>query len=281
MDFMWRNARLLDRRLFGRVFAGEPAEGVVTSLRAYQNDDGGFGHALEPDLRGPASQPIHVDTALRYLHEAKASAPELVARACSYLLAVSDESGGVPAIVESAKDHPRAEHWQPEFWTAEAINPTATIAGLLYALRVGHVWLDRAGPFCWKRLTESPVPDGPSLVAAYTFLDHVADRREAQTVANIVAEQIPNATFFSLQPGATSGYALTPLDLARSPQAIARQFFADELIDAHLEQLEQQQEADGGWSLSWDPPGPGAVNEWRGRVTLDALQLLRAYGRLG
>ena len=68
-DFVWRNARLLDRHLFARRFLGQSPEHVIHSLRSYQNDDGGFGNALEPDLRGPDSQPIHVDMAFRIFHE--------------------------------------------------------------------------------------------------------------------------------------------------------------------------------------------------------------------
>ena len=64
-DFLLRNARLIERRLFAARFRGAPTEGVVTALRAYQNEDGGFGLALEPDLRGPDSQPLHVDMAAK------------------------------------------------------------------------------------------------------------------------------------------------------------------------------------------------------------------------
>src|SRR3954452_5041863 len=110
-DFVWRNARLLDRHLFARRFLNGSSEHVVNALRAYQNDDGGFGNALEPDLRGPDSQPIHVDMAFRVLYESGAVAPELVGRACSYLESVSGAGGSVPGITPSALQYPRAEHW--------------------------------------------------------------------------------------------------------------------------------------------------------------------------
>ncbi|HET6185944.1 MAG TPA: hypothetical protein VFE59_02975, partial [Trebonia sp.] len=55
--FMLNQARLLERRLFATCFLGQRAARVVDALRGYQNDDGGFGHALEPDKRCPASLP--------------------------------------------------------------------------------------------------------------------------------------------------------------------------------------------------------------------------------
>jgi hypothetical protein len=49
--FLLNHARLLERRLFAACFLGQPATHVIDALRGYQNDDGGFGHALEPDKR--------------------------------------------------------------------------------------------------------------------------------------------------------------------------------------------------------------------------------------
>ncbi len=54
-DFIWRTARLLDRHRFAFLFLDGPRDAVLRALRPYQNADGGFGHALEPDLRGPVS----------------------------------------------------------------------------------------------------------------------------------------------------------------------------------------------------------------------------------
>jgi hypothetical protein len=64
-QFILREARLLDRHRFSFRFRGGDAGAVVASVRAYQNGDGGFGHALEPDLRGPSSQPVPLEHALQ------------------------------------------------------------------------------------------------------------------------------------------------------------------------------------------------------------------------
>ena len=39
--FIWKNARLLERRLFAYHFKGGSSVCVVTALLAYQNSDGG------------------------------------------------------------------------------------------------------------------------------------------------------------------------------------------------------------------------------------------------
>ena len=56
-EFMRLNARVIDRRRFDLHFHGAPAAPLLAALAAYENPDGGYGHALEPDLRGEASQP--------------------------------------------------------------------------------------------------------------------------------------------------------------------------------------------------------------------------------
>ena len=63
--FIAANARVVDRRRFGRLFGDDDARPVRDAVAAYRNEDGGFGHALEPDCRAPGSQPLAVEMALR------------------------------------------------------------------------------------------------------------------------------------------------------------------------------------------------------------------------
>ena len=81
-EFMWRNARLLDRAMFAREFLGGPPGAVITALMAYRNTDGGFGNALEPDVRAPGSMPLHCEQALYVLPEAEIRAAGLAMGVC-------------------------------------------------------------------------------------------------------------------------------------------------------------------------------------------------------
>jgi hypothetical protein len=63
-EFIYKNARLLDRKRYEFHFEGGTKEEVISVLRAYQNQDGGFGNALEPDIRCPQSQPVPTEMAL-------------------------------------------------------------------------------------------------------------------------------------------------------------------------------------------------------------------------
>ena len=56
--FLKAEARPLDRALFEHRFEKAPAQVVLNALDAYQNEDGGFGRALEADLRTPTSSAL-------------------------------------------------------------------------------------------------------------------------------------------------------------------------------------------------------------------------------
>src|SRR5436305_12650666 len=92
--FVAASARVLDRRRLQRLFEDGPAAPVRDAVAAYRNDDGGFGHALEPDCRAPGSQPAAAAMALRIMDESGAWDDELVRGACDWLAAVAPAEGG-------------------------------------------------------------------------------------------------------------------------------------------------------------------------------------------
>src|SRR5688572_24101129 len=106
-QFIWSNARLLERRLFTFLFKGGAAEPVQAALCAYQNADGGFGNALEPDKRCPDSQPIDQEVALQVFDDTGLDAAS-VQRMCDFLQTISTAEGGVPFVLPTVRSAPRA-----------------------------------------------------------------------------------------------------------------------------------------------------------------------------
>ena len=277
-DFLWRNARLLDRRLFAHLFAGGPAEAVVAALQAYQNPDGGFGNALEPDMRCPDSQPVAAEMALEYLHLA-GGAPAVVARVCDHLRSITTAEGGVPKVLPTVMGYPRAPWWQAPSGPPADINPTAGIAGLLHALGARHPWLEGATAYCWRVIETAELDRPHDFLCIMRFLSHVPDRERAERNFARMAARMAATGAVTLDPRAT-GYVKMPLEWAPTPDALCRRLFADDVIAAHLDALAARQAEDGGWPVSWPSLSPANLSEWRGRVTLQALITLRAYGRL-
>jgi hypothetical protein len=277
--FLWLNARLIDRLRYLHLFKGGDARPVLDALRAYRNDDGGFGHALEPDLRGPVSQPAPVESALRILDETGAGHDPMIGRACDYLLGITTDDGGVPFVLPSARDFPRAPWWETGDDPPASLVTTPALAGILHKLGVAHSWLERATDFCWRRLASFEAQHFYELRGVLIFLDHVPDRERAETCFERIGPQMFERHLVELDPHAP-GEIHGPLDFAPVPEAMARRLFADDLIAAHLDALAAAQQEDGGWLVNWPIWTPAAGLEWRGWATVHALTRLRAYGRL-
>jgi hypothetical protein len=278
-DFIYREARPLEQRLFATLFEGAQPEGTLDALRGYHNEDGGFGYGLEPDIRCPDSQPLDVEVALQTMDDAGWIDREMARGACDFLASVSDEAGGVPVVLPSIAGYPRAEHWGDGRFPP-GVNPTAGIVGLLYKLGIEHPWRERAASFCWDALDTDLPTDAHTILEALTFLEHVPERDRAEHLIPRVAGRLAEAAMFNADPNA-EGYGLTPLHFALSPTSRWRALFDDSAISGHLDRLQAGQTSDGGWTIVWQPPSQASTLEWRGRVTLDALRVLRAYGRLG
>src|SRR6266702_4897722 len=111
--FVAASGRVLDRRRFQRLFEDGPAAPVRDAVAAYRNDDGGFGHALEPDCRAGASQPATTEMALRLLHLADAWDEGLALAACDWLDSIAPAAGGATFVLPSVNEAPHAPWWVP------------------------------------------------------------------------------------------------------------------------------------------------------------------------
>jgi hypothetical protein len=287
-QFLWYNARLLDRLRFEHLFRRGDGARVVAALAPYQNPDGGFGGALEPDFRGPVSQPTTAEQAVRVLDEVGWLDRGMVGPLCDWLAGVTTPEGGVPMVLSSAADYPRAPWWNPPPEVRASLLPTGGIAGLLHRHRVGHPWLGPATEFCWGALEEVPrrVAAGDWLVqltydvrSALLFLDHVPDRARAEEVSAGIGRLLLEAGAVSLDPTTTAEIAM-PLDMASTPDTLARHWFDEATLDAHLDALVAGQQDDGGWTIPWAVWTPVTGPEWRSAQTVERLKTLRAYGRL-
>lgn len=202
----------------------------------------------------------------------------LVLGACDWLMSVAQADGAVPLSFPAMEGYPRAEHWSEWNYTP-GLNPTAGLAGRLYQMGTTHPWLDLATDWCWDRLDAGFGEDAHALSEVLVFLEHVPDQHRAEHVADRVGGWLREAAWFRADP-ADASYGVTPLHLAPAPSSRWRRLFDDHTIEGHLDRLLRDQQPDGGWSITWEPPGLASTLEWRGIETLRALRTLRAYDRI-
>jgi hypothetical protein len=274
--FMLANARLLDRHRLAVLLHGAPVAPVLDALRAYRNPDGGFGHALEPDVRAAESEPAATLHALEVLGGIAALDDPMVADAAAWVASIADADGGVPFVLPTAAAHPHAPWMVPSDGGSHL---TFAIAGALWEAGSSELWLARASEWCWAKL------ERPDELSAYwvkfslDFLDRVPEHARASAAIEDLRPLIGSDGSMPV-PGGTGGERLTPLTLSPRPAARSRALFTDDQIEADLDVLQRGQQDDGGWTFDWLAWSPGQSVEWRGAVTLRALDTLRAHGRI-
>lgn len=289
---IWADARVLEQRRFGHHFRTPDPAGVRAALAGYATADGGYGFALEPDGRGPVSQPLHVEFALVVLDEVGALDAGTAGRVGDYLASVSHPDGGLPAVHRSIRDYPRAPWWVVDDGDTGSLIPTARIVSLLRRNGINHPWLATASDFCWRRietLAGGEAATHPYEVdSAVAFLDAADDRERATRPAERLGELVrregmvlvdpDHPELATPSPGYAPGEWHLPHDYALRPDSLARPWFSDAEFERGLDFLAAEQDAAGGWPVRWANWSAGAFREWRGPATVRALLTLREFG---
>ncbi|MCA9970083.1 MAG: hypothetical protein KC425_07705 [Anaerolineales bacterium] len=290
--FIHATAREVDKALFAYEFEGGPATAVLAALAAYQNDDGGFGLGLEPDFRMPASSPMATSVALQVATAVAAPAEHpLVAGAIAYLIdSFEADHAYWPATSPAVNEAPHAFWWHvddPQPPTeAQWPNPSAELVGYLhrYASWVAAPLLAQATARARANLAHSAIISGDE-VQKYNIL--CWQRAMPHLPADLAAEVAATirATYAHWAPDSPEAFGeMSVVPFAPGPDAIlARQFPA--LVDALLDAEIGRQAADGGWWPGWHwgqyaDVWPVAEREWAGKLTLENLLALRAFGKL-
>jgi len=131
--WIYRNARPLDLARWQYHFENGPAENVLKALASYQNDDGGFGYALEADSWNPNSSPIQTWAAVEILRETDVTDKQhlLIQGILRYLDSGQDFIDGAwQNAIPTNNDYPRAFWWN---WSENMLhyNPTANLCGFI------------------------------------------------------------------------------------------------------------------------------------------------------
>lgn len=275
-QFVLANATLLDRRRMAVLLDGASPLLVVGALRQYQNEDGGFGNALEPDIRGPESQPVAALRALEVLAESGFTGDPMMNEVARWIGSIAEPDGGVGFVLDTPAKQPHAPWMVP---TPGGSHLTFGLAAALIAAGSSAHWVPKGAEWCWRRLAGSEEISAYWLKFAMKFLDVVEEEERAEQAIDNLKDLL--GTDGSIEvPGGVEGERLTPLDLSPRPNTLSRKLFTEEQINVDLDVLQEGQQADGGWNFDWLGWSPGQIVEWRGALTVDALATLAAHGRI-
>jgi hypothetical protein len=129
------HARPLEQALYKYHFEHGSELDVVEALMIYQNEDGGFGHGLEPDFLNPNSNPIDCWVASKIIDEIGLSRDHnMVIKLINYLKNTPYQEDGLYFYtIKTNNDYPHAPWWQyDEDNYIQGYNPTASLLGFLF-----------------------------------------------------------------------------------------------------------------------------------------------------
>jgi hypothetical protein len=285
--FMATAGRVLDRRRFERAAGDGAASALLDAVAAYGNDDGGYGWGLESDLRDHRSQPGAALHAFEAFEEALPLAPPRAVELCGWLDGVSLDDGGLPFALPVDDPTGCAPFWAGADSTTSSLHITAAVAAPAHRLArghdgvAGHPWLSRATQFCLAAI-ERIDGHGFALELKYSLemLDAAADALpEAAAHIERLGAAIPASGELHVD-GGLPDEMLRPLDFAPWPDRPVRRLFTEAAVAADLDRLASLQQDDGGWPVGWRTYSPASELDWRGYLTVRAVQVLRANGRI-
>jgi RimJ/RimL family protein N-acetyltransferase len=295
--FIYRNARPLDFARFQFHFECGAKEAVLNALAAFQNEDGGFGHALEPDAWNPNSTPIQTWAATEILREIDFtdSGHPILQGILRYLAGGKDFDGKFWFnTVRSNNDYPHAQWWHTESDSAchNDYNPTACLAGFIIRFAEENSDLHRLGCRLAKEAYDAYFAQDllGDMNTAGCFIRLMEYCEEAGTDAiNIKAlrERVKAQVKHSITSDTSlweTGYICKPSQFFTSRDSI---FYADnkDIADYECDFIIRTQQSDGAWLIPWswnEYPEEWAVskNWWKTNGAILNLLYLKGMGRL-
>lgn len=281
--FIYRNARPLDLARFQYHFENGSQQAVMQVLSCYQNEDGGFGHAVEADCWNPNSTPLHASTAGSIIQEIDWSDTRhpVIQRLLKWYESGAHFNGKTWELtVESNNAYPHAPWWHTGSVSSchTDYNGTAQIAGFIVRYAPRDSCLFHLGVRIAREAISSLSPD--TLLDQHTcacYL-HMAELFEKADAAGYIPfDALKEKLRLSIQKLIVSdtsqwgGYVCKPSCFIRSKKS---EYYPDnkEAADYECSYILDTQLADGSWEIAWsweDYPDAWAIskNWWRGRLS--------------
>lgn len=298
--WMYRNARQLDLALWQYHFEGGSKQAVLSALSFYQNEDGGFGHALEADSWNPNSSPYTTLAAINILKDIGFSDKKhpILQGIFNFL-----ESGvhcsdyGWYFSMPSNNNFAHAPWWtfNPEANTVESIGLTAELAGFIIK------YYDEAAELYQRALKFADL-----LIDKLLTLDHYGDMGiggycilldsieqaglTGRFDCNLFAERLRSLVHDSIVRDTSKWvyYSVRPSEYIASPQ---NRFYRDneEIVSIELDYLLETRPPNSVWNITWSwfennerYSKEFAISEnwWKAEKTIQRLNFLKHFDRI-
>ena len=296
--FIYRNARPLDLARWQYHFENDSKVAVLTALAVYQNEDGGFGHALEPDAWNPNSAPIQTWTATEILREIDFTDNNhsIIQGILRYLASGKDFEGKFwYNTVQSNNDYPHAPWWHTESDSSchNDYNPTACLAGFIIRFADKNSELYTIGCRIAKEAYDAYF--GQDLIGdmhtAGCYIRLWQYCEEAGAVEVIDLSALKEKLLLQVKSSITkdtaeweTSYICRPSQFFNSQDSV---FYAEnkEIAEYECEHIVKTQLEDGSWNIPWGwngYPEEWVVSKiwWKSNGAILNMRYLKGMGKL-
>lgn len=261
--FIYRNARPLDLARWKFLFENGSQEEVLKALAVYQNEDGGFGHGLEPDCLNPNSSPIQTWVATEIIKEVKLDNGDhpMIQGILGYLGETEDFDGHIWAnTIETNNDYPHAPWW--DYLRAEEpiYNPTACFIGFIlkYGKKDSALYrtachlAKEAYAFFQENFPMESMHTVSCFVKLYEYLCEcdIKEKVDLSEFEVLLHKQIKHVLTKDTSVWSTE-YVCKPSLFISSKESA---FYSEnkELCDFEKDFISKTQNPDGTWNITWD-----------------------------
>lgn len=285
IKYVLQNARPLDLAVYKYFFANGSNQAVINELKIFQNADGGFGNALEPDFFNPNSSPIATNDAIITLCRVNAldRDSDIVKGIVRYLEShdsFNEDKKRWLFAIDSNKDYPHAIWWEKKGDGISKFNPSISLAVFLICYGNRTLFYEEIIKEGFEYLNNNEEVSGDDLncfLLAYELLtiNDINDIIDLENFKDLLCNAIVNSICKDTQKYGVEYVPMPSVIFAgRYLELITPEI--KPLIAAEKDILGRLQMEDGGFDITWKwytpyPEFEQARAWWRPRITIDKL----------
>ncbi|CAG9620615.1 hypothetical protein [Sutcliffiella rhizosphaerae] len=266
-DYVYLNGSLWEKVLFQHLFESGSLSQLHKVLKSYKNEDNGFGHGFEYDIKCPDSHPLALEFMLGVLRDFNLSAGNIFEGTPEWVEVNQNEDGSLKNP-ETLLDYPFSPWWSEG---GQAIPASITGNLLRHGICTEKI-AERTAKWVKEHLTREKIQKTDWLFMNYHAFDYyryAKDDAENEKLKLAAVEQIVKCA-----SSAPENQYFTFFQFAPTPDSLVAKATPNELINKFLTHLEHSQREDGGWDDEHGLPN------WQPYFSIVILHALKEYNRL-
>lgn len=293
--FILKNARPLDMARWNYLFENADKQDVIKTLKAYQNADGGFANALEPDCWNAKSTPMQTWVATRIIKEINLEnkSHPMIKGILEYLASGDEFDGhrwnGLNAVATN-NDYPHAPWWTYTQNHELGYNPTASLIGFILKYAEKESDFYRLACNLAKEAYAYFENNFPleSMHEAACFVELYEDMKECDCHTLFNLERFKGLIQEQIKQLITYNTERWNIDYVCKPSLFITNKLSDFYLDNkdicsfECEFIREHQNKDGTWHITWnweDYPEQWTISEnwWKSDVIIKNIKYIKEF----